>query len=58
MILQFYIENVIWYGIKFKDGLGLVKVEVDKVGKYLVCMIKDDGVGRVKVVVIKVFLVL
>lgn len=53
MILQPYIENAIWHGIKPKDGPGLVKVEVDKVGKHLVCTIKDDGVGRAKAAAIK-----
>ncbi len=53
MILQPYIENAIWHGIRPKEGSGLVKVQIEKVGKHLVCMIKDDGVGRAKAAEIK-----
>lgn len=53
MILQPYIENAIWQGIKPKEGKGLVKITVEKDGKYLICTIKDNGIGRVKAAEIK-----
>ena len=53
MILQPYIENAIWHGIKPKQGPGLVRVQVERDGKYLVCIIKDNGVGRTKAAEIK-----
>ncbi len=53
MILQPYIENAIWQGIKPKKGKGIVKVTVEKDGKHLICTIKDDGIGRVKATEIK-----
>lgn len=48
MILQPYVENAIWHGIKPKSGPGLLKVNVERVGKELVCTIEDDGIGRKK----------
>lgn len=53
MILQPYIENAIWHGIKPKQGPGLVKVQVEQDGKFLVCTIKDNGIGRTKAAEIK-----
>ena len=48
MILQPYAENAIWHGIKPKPGPGLLKIFIERSGKYLVCIIEDDGVGREK----------
>ena len=48
MILQPYVENAIWHGIKPKPKGGLVRVTIQKEGKILVCNIEDDGVGREK----------
>ena len=48
MILQPYVENAIWHGIKPKPEGGLVRVTIQKEGKILVCSIEDDGVGREK----------
>ena len=48
MILQPYLENAIWHGIKPKPGPGNLFIEVKKEGKHLVCMVEDDGIGRKK----------
>ena len=48
MILQPYVENAIWHGIKPKPDGGMVKIEVQKAKKELICMIEDDGIGREK----------
>lgn len=53
MILQPYIENAIWHGIKPKQGPGLVKVQVERDSKYLVCTVKDNGIGRTKAAEVK-----
>lgn len=53
MILQPYVENAIWHGIKPKAGKGLVKIQIEREGKYLICVIKDNGVGRTKSAEIK-----
>jgi len=48
MILQPYIENAIWHGIKAKDGPGMLTINIEKSGKHLVCLLEDNGVGREK----------
>ena len=46
MILQPYVENAIWHGIKPKTEGGHVQVDVRKEGKILSCSIEDNGIGR------------
>ena len=48
MILQPYVENAILHGIKPKTGQGNLIVQVKKEGKYLICTVEDDGIGREK----------
>lgn len=48
MILQPYVENAIWHGIKPKEGAGLLKIIIEKDKKQLVCIIEDNGIGRIK----------
>ena len=48
MILQPYVENAIWHGIKPKKGPGLLTISIERVGKHLVCTIEDNGIGRKK----------
>ena len=46
MILQPYVENSIWHGIKPKQTGGKVFIQVQKVGKKLRCIVEDNGIGR------------
>lgn len=47
LLLQVYIENAIWHGIKHKAEGGKVIVSVSKIGDNRVeIVIEDDGVGR------------
>ncbi len=46
MILQPFIENAINHGLRYKEGKGNLYVNFFVEGKYLVCKIEDDGVGR------------
>ena len=48
MILQPYVENAIWHGIKPKKEGGHVQVNVQREGKLLVCEVVDNGIGREK----------
>ncbi len=48
MILQPYVENAIWHGIKPKTELGMLLIKVSKEKKFLLCTIEDDGIGREK----------
>lgn len=46
MILQPYVENAIWHGIKPKAGPGMLRIAVKKEDGHLICIIEDDGIGR------------
>lgn len=47
MILQPYVENAILHGIAHReDRQGLIRVSIRSDGKYLVCTVEDNGVGR------------
>lgn len=46
MILQPYVENAIWHGIKPKQTGGKISVKIHKIGKKLRCIIEDNGIGR------------
>ena len=49
MILQPYIENSIRHGVRYiTDGTGLIEIEFRRVNKDLLCIIKDNGIGRKK----------
>lgn len=46
MILQPFIENAINHGLRYKTTQGNLYIHFYNQGKYLVCKIEDDGVGR------------
>jgi hypothetical protein len=46
MVLQPFIENAINHGLRYKQTKGNLYVNFYNQGKYLVCKIEDDGVGR------------
>lgn len=48
MILQPYIENAIWHGLKPKSEPGTLLIRLSQDGKDLQIVIEDNGVGRVK----------
>jgi two-component sensor histidine kinase len=48
MIMQPYVENAIWHGLKPKASPGKLSIYVSQEGKSLVCSIEDDGIGREK----------
>ena len=48
LILQPYVENAIIHGIKPKSEPGKIDILIQKKGKYLECIIEDDGIGRAK----------
>ena len=48
LVLQPIVENAIYHGIKYKDEIGLIRIEgFEKDGKILI-MIKDNGAGMDK----------
>ncbi|MFN3405610.1 MAG: tetratricopeptide repeat protein [Cytophagaceae bacterium] len=46
MLIQPYIENAVWHGLRYKEDKGLLMVEICKWGKGLKVIIEDDGIGR------------
>lgn len=46
LILQPYVENAIWHGIKPKPEGGHVSVRVKQKENVLQCIIEDNGIGR------------
>ena len=46
MLLQPYIENAIWHGLRYKNTKGLLVVNVSIEGEQISISIKDNGIGR------------
>ena len=56
-LLQPFVENAVWHGLKHKEEKGRVIIEFNKVMKadreVLICKIEDNGIGRKKAMEIK-----
>lgn len=48
MLIQPYIENAVWHGLRYKEEKGVLEVELKQFSNYLEITIKDDGIGRKK----------
>ena len=50
LIVQPFVENAIWHGLRHQKKLGLVTInfEVDKINSVLTISIDDNGIGRIK----------
>jgi LytS/YehU family sensor histidine kinase len=48
MLLQPFVENAIWHGLMYKDGSGILSIELKKDNEILICSITDNGIGRKK----------
>lgn len=48
MLIQPYIENAIWHGLRYKEEKGELMVSLAKKDNDLVITITDDGIGRNK----------
>lgn len=49
MLLQPYVENAVWHGLRYKEDKGFLKVAVQKTQEGLLqIVILDDGIGRKK----------
>ena len=46
MLLQPYIENAIWHGLRYKKSKGKLVVDVRKKGDVVDILIEDNGIGR------------
>lgn len=48
MIVQPHLENAIWHGLRYKEDKGLLKMNVELIGKKILITIDDDGIGPTK----------
>ncbi|PZR32349.1 MAG: hypothetical protein DI538_19615 [Azospira oryzae] len=49
MILQPYVENSIRHGLRHKtDGRGMIDIRFRQQGEQLLCIVDDNGIGRLK----------
>ena len=53
LVLQPYIENSIYHGLKNKKGKGNITIEFFLKNNHLHCNIEDDGIGRISALEIK-----
>ncbi|SMC33890.1 histidine kinase [Cellulophaga tyrosinoxydans] len=54
MLLQPYIENAIWHGLRYKDEKGFLKIDIKEINKNSIeISIADNGVGRKKSAALK-----
>ena len=48
MLIQPYIENAVWHGLRYKETKGMLTLNVTQADGFLVVEIIDDGIGRKK----------
>jgi tetratricopeptide (TPR) repeat protein len=48
MLIQPYLENAVWHGLRYIDGKGMLKMEINKTSADLLISITDNGIGRAK----------
>lgn len=48
MLIQPFIENAVWHGLRYKESKGNLQVSINEVDGGLLVTIKDDGIGRKK----------
>ncbi len=53
MLIQPYIENAVWHGLRYKQEFGDLKIEFRQLDHMLVVTVVDDGIGRKKSLALK-----
>lgn len=48
MLIQPYIENAVWHGLRYKTEKGHLKVSITESTKIITVVVEDDGIGRKK----------
>ncbi len=48
MLIQPYIENAIWHGLRYKEEKGLLTIRFFTEDEKLYCTVQDNGIGRKK----------
>lgn len=53
LVLQPYVENALWHGLSNKEGERKLHITINTEGEFLICEIRDNGIGRTKAAEIK-----
>lgn len=48
MLIQPYIENAIWHGLRYKEDKGFLEIKFFTENNKLYCTVQDNGIGRKK----------
>ena len=48
MLIQPFIENAVWHGLRYKEGPGKLDVKIEEEDAQLMVKITDNGIGREK----------
>ena len=48
MLIQPFIENAVWHGLRYKKEKGNLSVNISQSADNLTVIVKDDGIGRAK----------
>ncbi len=48
MLIQPYIENAVWHGLRYRDTKGFLKLTMAMDGSQLVVKVSDNGIGRTR----------
>lgn len=48
MLIQPYLENAVWHGLRYRDSVGFLKLSMEQNNGSLVVTITDNGIGRKK----------
>lgn len=46
MLIQPYLENAVWHGLRYIDGKGLLELKIDVEQNNLIITVTDNGIGR------------
>lgn len=46
MLIQPYIENAIWHGLRYKEDKGHLRIDISRQNGHLKVLVEDDGIGR------------
>lgn len=53
MLIQPYIENAVWHGLRYKESKGKLLLNISAENGFLIVEILDDGIGRKKSAALK-----
>jgi len=48
MLIQPYIENAVWHGLRYRKKKGFLSLHIAQKGSKLIATIEDNGIGRVQ----------